>query len=150
MSSSSCDFGIGDHECSYGAYRPTYPYLARDGPRHPPRYNHGLVDQVRLLGTSTFLSTTFPVTHSPIQGYPSSPTPLLCTHPPSRSYDNSIASTSPHPGFTTDSVPYFMGRSIGNAPQSSKGTILCGSLTIWTRYLTSLPFPPFTQTSVGS
>jgi hypothetical protein len=49
-----------------------------------------------------------------------------CPHPVPRSYNNSIASTGPHPGFKINSATYFTEKSMRDVHQTFKAMIWCG------------------------
>ena len=62
-----------------------------------------------------------------------------CLNPSSQPYNNSITSTGPHPDFMTNLATRFTGRSIRSVCRTFKAMIWCGSLIIWTRYVTRSP-----------
>ena len=81
-----------------------------------------LMDQVRLPIYILFYPPHVPAAYHSSGGRSS------CPHPVHRYCNDSITSTDPHPGFTTNSVAYFMGRSIRNVCRTSKAMIWRGSL----------------------
>ena len=85
-----------------------------------------------------------PTAHYSSRGYSSCPRLLP------RCYNNSIASTSLHPTFTTNSAMYSMGKNTYNARHTFKTMMWSGLLTIWTQYVAASPSALPTQPAVGS